>query len=424
MANRQPSKAAYQFAAYIPTLTGTLTCIGSAAIMSHILVDRKKMANPHLRIVLGVSFYDFLYSANKALIFLTYPKGQGIIGAQGNRTTCTVQGFFTEFAYAAQVYSAFLSIFFYTTICHSVRSRSFAKCAEPFGHISISVLFWTLASVGAAIGIFNPTGAFCYVAPYPPRCNGNPDVECEKFGDTYSIYYEIFGQFWIQISYIIVIYTNFQIWITVRRKEQRAARYEFSNQVTESALARFKSSSNHTRQVAIQATLYVVAFFLGGIFATMYHLIGWIGGYSAFWPLPIINTVAPLQGFWNALIYARPRYLRIQATSNVKLGFWTTLRLVFYPNSLDDSGNKRSNPSRGDRKGEDDQKGADGSAPTMDFVQSQSNTNEQNSETPESPPAQEDEYQHNGPADDEDYLEDPPDFVRSQDHFDVDVELE
>ena len=82
----------------------------------------------------------------------------------------------------------------------------------------------------------------------------------------------------------------------------------------------------------------MAAFFLGVSFTTVYHLIGWIGGYSAFWPLPIINTLAPLQGFWNAFIYARPRYLRIRERarrSNAPpLGFWLTLRMVFFPTTV------------------------------------------------------------------------------------------
>ena len=339
MSNRQPSKALFQFAAYVPTLTGTLSSIGSVAIISHIFVYRNvKLRNPHFRILLGLSVYDLLYSANKALLFLTHPKVQGILGAQGNSTTCALQGFFTHLGYAANCYSAFLGSFFYLTICHGVKSRTFAQRLEPILHVAITVLFMTLASYSVSIGLYNPTGAFCFIAPWPPRCNGNPDVDCERFGDTHSLYYEFFAQLWLQIAYVVVLFTNDKIWYTVRQQEKRVAKYEFSRQLSGRTLAKVKSSNKHTRQVAIQSFLYVAAFFLGVSFTTVYHLIGWIGGYSAFWPLPIINTLAPLQGFWNAFIYARPRYLRIRERarrSNAPpLGFWLTLRMVFFPTTV------------------------------------------------------------------------------------------
>ena len=190
MSNRQPSQALFQFAAYVPTLTGTLSSIGSVAIISHIFVYRNvKLRNPHFRILLGLSVYDLLYSANKALLFLTHPKVQGILGAQGYSTSCALQGFFTHLGYAANCYSSFLGSFFYLTICHGVKSRTFAQRSEPILHVAITVLFMTLASYSVSIGLYNPTGAFCFIAPWPPRCNGNPDVDCERFGDTHSLYY-------------------------------------------------------------------------------------------------------------------------------------------------------------------------------------------------------------------------------------------
>ena len=54
-------------------------------------------------------------------------------------------------------------------------------------------------------------------------------------------------------------------------------------------LVKVRFSYKHTRHVAIQSFLYVTAFFLGVSFTAVYHLIGSIGGYSAFWPLPIIR---------------------------------------------------------------------------------------------------------------------------------------
>ena len=48
------------------------------------------------------------------------------------------------------------------------------------------------------------------------------------------------------------------------------------------------------------------------------------------WITLLINTFLPLQGFFNAFIYARPRYLRLKK-KNAHLGCMELVKLVFLP---------------------------------------------------------------------------------------------
>jgi hypothetical protein len=73
-----------------------------------------------------------------------------------------------------------------------------------------------------------------------------------------------------------------------------------------------RSTLNHlTHQFATQAMLYCCAFFITWLFPT----IGLIIGLATNGPIPptvllLSDLFTPLQGFWNAFIYLRPRYLR------------------------------------------------------------------------------------------------------------------
>ena len=91
-----------------------------------------------------------------------------------------------------------------------------------------------------------------------------------------------------------------------------------------------EQQSSYARSVFIQSILYVGAFFLSWSWATIYHLVAWFGGVSVPWITLLINTFLPLQGFWNAFIYARPRYIRIRKAKG-NLSALEILKLVFLP---------------------------------------------------------------------------------------------
>ena len=95
-------------------------------------------------------------------------------------------------------------------------------------------------------------------------------------------------------------------------------------------LDKMRQETSYARSVFIQSILYVGAFFLSWSWATIYHLVAWFGGVSVPWITLLINTFLPLQGFWNAFIYARPRYLRMRKTKE-NLAWFEVLKLVFLP---------------------------------------------------------------------------------------------
>eukprot|EP00567_Pseudictyota_dubia_P005595 CAMPEP_0197441010 /NCGR_PEP_ID=MMETSP1175-20131217/7381_1 /TAXON_ID=1003142 /ORGANISM="Triceratium dubium, Strain CCMP147" /LENGTH=468 /DNA_ID=CAMNT_0042971223 /DNA_START=227 /DNA_END=1633 /DNA_ORIENTATION=- len=329
------STVARTVAVYVPLLSGSLSMMGSGSILCSIYHGRKtKLRDPQHRILGMMSIFDMFYSLCKALTFVLYPAGFGV-PTFGNATTCTIQGFFTQFGYGAGTYNLVLSLYYYLTINRGMKQRDFARRLEKVLHFFVVSLHISFAIAGASIGLFNKTPAFCYIAPAPYGCTKNPDVPCTLHGTTFPYFYEAFAQIWIQLAYVVIFLTNMAIWMYVRRQEKAMQVYSMSRRnmtlSTDAKFGKMKKKSKHARDVFIQSMLYVGAFVLSWSWATVFHLVGWIGGYQAFWPVLLINAFLPLQGFWNAFIYARPRYLRVRRKSDSRLTFLQVLKLVFLP---------------------------------------------------------------------------------------------
>lgn len=372
-------------AVYIPLVTGSLSMAGSGSILYSIWARRKtKLKDPQHRILGMMSIFDMFYSLCKALTFLLYPRGLGV-PTFGNQATCSMQGFFTQFGYAAGTYNLVLSLYYYLTINRGMKQKDFSRVLEKVLHGSVVTLHVGFAIAGASIGLFNPTPSFCYISPAPFGCLGNDDVPCERFGTTFPYFYEAFGQFWIQLAYVVIIITNLLIWLYVRKQEKQMQKYRMSCRTisTDEKLLKMKKSSKHARSVFIQSMLYVGAFVLSWSWATAFHLISWIGGVSAFWPTLLINTFLPLQGFWNAFIYARPRYLRIKKKRQ-SLGFGQVVKLAFLPPV--EGTNLSQNASLGGRPNESSGNrgsitGASGTGATRSFLAGLMNLNSGKSST-------------------------------------------
>eukprot|EP00542_Grammatophora_oceanica_P009119 CAMPEP_0194044162 /NCGR_PEP_ID=MMETSP0009_2-20130614/15672_1 /TAXON_ID=210454 /ORGANISM="Grammatophora oceanica, Strain CCMP 410" /LENGTH=268 /DNA_ID=CAMNT_0038688599 /DNA_START=358 /DNA_END=1164 /DNA_ORIENTATION=+ len=88
-------------------------------------------------------------------------------------------------------------------------------------------------------------------------------------------------------------------------------------------------STPRARQVASQAVLYVLAFYLTYFFSSTNRIYQQVDGQSPFWVKLIHATFQPLQGTFNFFIYRRPVYLRIRRT-DPDLSLMRALKRAFH----------------------------------------------------------------------------------------------
>eukprot|EP00522_Entomoneis_paludosa_P011141 CAMPEP_0172442398 /NCGR_PEP_ID=MMETSP1065-20121228/2835_1 /TAXON_ID=265537 /ORGANISM="Amphiprora paludosa, Strain CCMP125" /LENGTH=716 /DNA_ID=CAMNT_0013192239 /DNA_START=151 /DNA_END=2301 /DNA_ORIENTATION=+ len=269
------------------------------------------------------------------------------VWALGNDATCQFLGFWTSLAFAAVYYNGTLSLYYVLTITGKLTDAQFAKYVEPWCHLLNNGYPLVTAIVGAFLGVYSEheIGPGCWVDDYPRNCGTDHP---EQSGETClsPLLAWIFAGLPTFVTLLVIVVNNaILIWHVNRRmaassssarstSSQRSLKMKTwkqnSLQSTADATASTMAQSiepNHQQQaqsqnkqvvraIAHQAFLYVAAF-CGSL--------GWglvlriIEGQDVFWPesdaqfywLYVLSAIClPLQGFWNWLIYMRPRYLR------------------------------------------------------------------------------------------------------------------
>ena len=84
------------------------------------------------------------------------------------------------------------------------------------------------------------------------------------------------------------------------------------------------SRTMRSRRMARQAFWYLLNFFMTYVGSTAFLIIEAFGGTPSFGLWCFTNIFLPWQGFWNAIIYTRPRYLR-NREKNPDMSIWQAI---------------------------------------------------------------------------------------------------
>jgi len=270
--------------------------------------------------------------------------------------TCAAIGFFTQGGRLASVlYNSTLTLYYILLIRCGWKESRIKKAAEPYLHIVPLLLGWTTAIVGVATRSFNITPTGCDFASYPPGCFGSERCTRARYGEEFLKYFFIFPLWAVWVFLIvgmILIYmkiraiedntnrhnTALSIAQARRRRTTRISMISFVSSVG----TRFSSqspspspdvdserrSSDHTvaaratadalakkreksRTFAKQALFYCLAFGISWFFFSLQVSFRFVLDLDIdFLALIYLSSIlAPLQGFWNAIVYIRPQYL-------------------------------------------------------------------------------------------------------------------
>ena len=329
---------------------------------------KEKTFGIYQRLMIGLSCSDVLMSVGLFTSTWPMPKDTPYVwGAAGNTVTCEFVGAIEQFGVAAVMYNASLSIYYLLRIRNGWAVTKISKQIEPALHV-IPIVF-ALATVIASLvlDLFN-SGLFdCWIAPFPQGCqqswltstgNGNA-VPCIR-GDNASLYQWVFDLIPKWTSILVVTVNMILIYYSVLRQEQQTMRFSMQQQVSGQASRRWNcwpwrrksgppdggitannqdrstssasslsalgapgvinSSSNLpgiarpkpkiAKRLARQSYLYVGALYLTYIPVIVTRATELATGFVYYEMLLTISITIPLQGFWNMLVYVRPRYLR------------------------------------------------------------------------------------------------------------------
>ncbi|CAJ1962356.1 unnamed protein product [Cylindrotheca closterium] len=357
---------------YIPTLTqqkvisvigiptAILSVAGSSLIIHHVLQNSKK--TPYRRILLALSCCDIIATFGYIMQPFFVPTGyfNSYVWAFGNKTTCSVLGALTQFAFASHFYGAFLSFYFVSTIRYGMREDAFSKKYERWLHLFIVIWSVGTSVAGLVMDIFraNVLGPGCWVNTFPDECIPEEGCNVELIG-------WVFGGLPSLFCFIAIIVNNLILYCFVRQtvkegekkalqNESRLAMYNSTRSGmdasveevslagastrsvgTRSVLRSSEKQLQRVRDVGKQSFLYVSAFFLCYIWSLVKHGLDGqnfdeIEGSGAYFlPLLILQAIfLPAQGFFNAIVYFRPKYMQAKRKYKDQSFIWYCRRSI------------------------------------------------------------------------------------------------
>jgi len=266
--------------------------------------------------MLGLSFFDIMHSVFDSVMgtWMT-PKETGWLMAIGNEASCTAQGFFTAFGFMGSFgYQIALSLNILLLISFGWSQKRFARTVEIPMHTFICVVSLVYGIIPLPLKGYNPTCGQCMWLPLEDECN-DPAVDGELCVVRGSRMVGVvwWNLFWAAMWSMIIFCSLAMIWIyiSVRGQEVRQTIYSFPGEETRD----YHRESRRIRKILL---LYTIALYIcwGVPLTTIFMSIKLD---AAEWPesIPfgvraVIETLIPLIGFFNMLVYFLPNSLTYQ----------------------------------------------------------------------------------------------------------------
>lgn len=288
---------------WLSRLSSLLSVKGSLAIIYIIYSGRRrKLVKPKNRFMLMMSIFDVVHSTAILVSTAAMPRHLNIYGARGNDASCTAQSIFMVIGLAVPLYNSSLNLFYLLTIKYNMDSTRFSSKIEPFLHASSILVPILFASIFTALGYANPIGI--------STCLFEGKVPCFGFGVT-SLF-----------CFLFCAFSMGSIFWSMRSQANMVRKHRFA-------------STNHPtilneKEMAKQALLYFLAFFLSFSFPTVQVLVNILYPDLTISALQTLTSIFyPLQGFFNFVFYIRPGVIHVRKNDTSKSYIAAVCKVIF-----------------------------------------------------------------------------------------------
>ena len=299
----------------------SLSFIASLTIITMILISPKKFTSSYRRIIFGMSFGDVVQS----LAMLTGPF------SVSNVHTCDWNGFaFACGTIMVPLYMFALSLRYFCKLKLKMQDEQFGRRIERWIHLVAIVLALSVCIMGSVRELYNPmpNKAFCFFEEYPQSCTKDPETygECERGTDSYNYvlivsFLLLFCLFGVTINMTMLCINSCWIQRTYSTRlnvTERNCAHDFLcclpfyyNQFQDEGDADYVLRL-YKMETIIQSSLYVGAFYLSYLPPVIQSILSMAGVKLPSIIVTIISFFYPLGGFFNVMIYARPKVVRIR----------------------------------------------------------------------------------------------------------------
>lgn len=329
-------------------VAGCLSTIGSLLTLYRIF-KCPKSSNSYDRIMVGLSFFNMISAISYIMTpFLLPSSDDGVVRvwSTGNQVTCSFLGWLTQLSFASVSYTCALCFYFLAAIKFRIHMEDFSIRFEAFIHGLTIFFFLFTATAGVPLQMYDQMdiGMSCWIRDDFPK-------NCKVDGDDTGCVGNAIGWFlgggivFVAFAVLFVIHTV--VWLQIRSKLEGVRRR--SNSEWPTWAIRIRRSST-------QLLMFVLAFYLTNTTPVILRILEQRYGYNdasreadLYGFLVANSLLAPLQGFLNTFIHARPNYLKLRASEYPMLvAFW----LAVWHNNVDEyvdggGGESMMNPSSG-----------------------------------------------------------------------------
>jgi hypothetical protein len=269
------------------------------------------------------------------------PEDTGVFLAKGNTASCSAQGFILHLSISNFMYNVCLMLTFLAIVRYGGKEETIAARYEKLMHIITIGVPLIAGGVALFLQMFNPVAPLglvrCYIAAYPPDCDITEGVECTRGANarTFQLFFSVAP---VCIGLIIIFASIFLVWWTVDQNDRQTRRHGRYN------------TQNTSRAVAIQSLIYGFFFFNTYVWLMLGFIVVLAFPNSSGTKFGVtVRFLAEVfywsQGFFNFLIFLRPRYIRIRSTCKHESVWWAFREAIVGVKVEDYSSNEVGRPT-------------------------------------------------------------------------------
>lgn len=283
-----------------------MSILGSSFIIFEVLKNPQKRTMAYHLQMLALSCADILFSLS--LFILNWPAPDS--------GWCKARGFLDLLSGTPQaMYSAGVCVYYMFFIYFGWDEEKILRYQRVL--IIFPIMWGLMVSIlSLTLGMINPTNVLreCWLYPTPQGCTGADCTPDEKY---YEIFRIILITIPIWVFFVVALVSMCLVYFKVSKDEE-----EYKDKKAPTGWLWFIQKEEgkdisrqvRSRRMARQAFLYLSNFFMAYIGGTAWSIVDsydHLGGTEVPFGLWLFTSIfLPWQGFWNAVIYVRPRYMR------------------------------------------------------------------------------------------------------------------
>jgi hypothetical protein len=309
----------------------SISFVASSTIAAMIIRSDKGLCTPYSRIIFGLSIADIMQSLGIVISPLAAPSGTlDAPWAMGSTGSCSAIGFLLNVGgLAVPFYTLFLTHYFLQRVKYKLTPAQFARKME----CRITTCIWLFPAIGGLVGLVNgyfnpgPGGSVCVIIDKPLSCSIDPKTygDCVRGQNAYlASSFLLVLPFLLSFAMVIInlarftfhVYQQEQMFKPTNQEPTSGSDGEGRIRGTSSAANvetipdEGSSSASLVKQALVQSSLYIASFIICYVAPVISFIVVALRIPSPAWTFWFTSIFWPLGGFFNILIYTRPKVSR------------------------------------------------------------------------------------------------------------------